>query len=33
MRLLGIRISVDANVPALPARVEQSDAVHGWCSS
>lgn len=33
MRLLGIRISVDANVPALPSRVEQKDGVHGWCSS
>jgi len=33
MRLLGIRVSVDANVPAVPNRTEQKDAVHGWCSS
>lgn len=33
MRLLGIRISVDANVPALAGRSEQRDIVHGWCAS
>jgi transcriptional regulator with XRE-family HTH domain len=31
VRLLGIRLTVDADLPGFPDRADQRDAVHAWC--